>query len=261
MAERRMSYTNQIKLQCIKRIRNGTKLSAICAEYGISKSTVSTWLKMEGSIQDAFNKGNLLGSRNRRTKNDQLDNALLQWFKHIRDINTTVRGPLLLTKANEIAEMMDCAPVGKSWVDRWKKRHNIRVAKTVGTTECQPDLGFVTVGLSTVSEAEWKFGVLPGSCEIEDSYYSVAPPVNTHDDESAEQSLDGKVMTGAETAEPAPPNASDALKAVETLKCYFRTKQDCEKSLNIAYNLETDIKRHLRELKQEQVTDSTLDPV
>ena len=154
-SKKRLSFTNEKKLSCIKRIRSGTKPSEICRELNLARSTVSTWMKQEKTIQEAVDKGNVLVNKNRSTKNDKLDEALLKWFKQVRLLNTAVDGPLLLTKANEMANMLGSSPVSKPWIDRWKKRHKIGAARVVGES--------ASVNLNTVSE--WRSQVLPGFLE------------------------------------------------------------------------------------------------
>lgn len=122
---KRISYTNEQKLNCIKRIRSGTRPSVLVKELGVPKSTVSTWLRLETTIQAAVDRGQSLANKNRTGRHSELDEALTTWFHEVRDANTPVDGQQLLTKANSMADCLGSEPVNKAWIDRWKRRHNI----------------------------------------------------------------------------------------------------------------------------------------
>jgi len=72
------------------------------------------------------------GCRERGTKNDKVDEALLIWFKQMRSFNTPIDGELLLAKANSLSDDLGTENLSKGWIDRWKKRHSIGKATIVG---------------------------------------------------------------------------------------------------------------------------------
>ena len=122
-----VAFSHQEKLGFLHMVEAGHKQSTICNTHNIPRSTLATWIKNRESIQAAVEKGNCQGFRQRKTKNDSLDKALLEWSKLIRELdsNAELRGPMILEKANQLAAMYESQPVSRNWVDRWKKRYNI----------------------------------------------------------------------------------------------------------------------------------------
>ena len=153
MAEKRkhVSFSNQDKLSFIQKIEKGTKLTHLAEEAKIPKSTLGTWLKNKDRIQAAVEQGNTKGKRQRTTKNDDVDKSLLIWFTQVRHTNTPVDGNLLLEKANELANKSNTENVSATWIERWKRRHNISQTSIVGEAASVP--------LDVVNQ--WREQVLP----------------------------------------------------------------------------------------------------
>ncbi|KAK9686567.1 Tc5 transposase DNA-binding domain [Popillia japonica] len=69
----------------------------------------------------------------RKSHYDDVDQALLKWFPQQRLNNVTISGAILKTKAEEFGNKIHGEFVcSKSWIDRWKVRHNISSGKLVG---------------------------------------------------------------------------------------------------------------------------------
>jgi hypothetical protein len=73
---------------------------------------------------------NLAASEKQRLRPCQfedVDAALFAWLKQIRSHNVTINGPLLMTKAEELAKSLGHSEwkCNVAWLDRFKKRHDI----------------------------------------------------------------------------------------------------------------------------------------
>ena len=108
-------------------------------------------VKIQGQNPRAVEQGNTQGKRQRRTKNDNVDKSLLIWFTQVRHTNTPVDGNPLLEKANELANKSNTENVSATWIERWKRRHNISQTSIVGEAASVP--------LDVVNQ--WREQVLP----------------------------------------------------------------------------------------------------
>lgn len=149
---KRQNLSNQEKWAVIQLIESGKKLTKVASDKNLPKSTVATWLKNRERIKLAVEQGNSKRKRERATKNDDVDKALFVWFTQIRGTNTPVDGALLLEKANELATKSNTDTVSATWIERWKKRHQISQSSIVGEA--------ASVSLDVVTE--WRESVLPG---------------------------------------------------------------------------------------------------
>jgi hypothetical protein len=95
-------------------------------------------LKNATKIKESFENSSYSADakRQRNTRFDNVDVALLAWFKKTRMNNPEVAksGRVLLEKANnfgkELAHSEDS--ISAAWTDRWKTRHNIASKKMCG---------------------------------------------------------------------------------------------------------------------------------
>ncbi|GBN17154.1 hypothetical protein AVEN_252100-1 [Araneus ventricosus] len=69
---------------------------------------------------------------------------IYKWFTLQRSRNLPITGAILHAKANEFAELFEekSFVCSNGWLDRFKKRHNIRSVKVVGeaTSVCSSDI-------------------------------------------------------------------------------------------------------------------------
>ena len=107
---------------------HGSK-SRIAKEFGIANSTLSTIIKERKRIEAAFEESKFQPQRKRirSAKYEDIESGLLLWFKGIREKNLPVSGPILQTKAEEIAKEMGFEDFSCSsgWIHRFKIRHAI----------------------------------------------------------------------------------------------------------------------------------------
>jgi hypothetical protein len=102
---------------------------ALCC--GIPTSTLGDMLKNATKIKESFENSSYSADakRQRKTRFNNVDIALLAWFKQTRMNNpeVAISGRVLLEKANnfvkELAHSEDS--ISTAWIDRWKTRHNI----------------------------------------------------------------------------------------------------------------------------------------
>lgn len=125
---KRKCLSFETKLKIIEEAEKGQKTKAeICREYGIPKSSLSTFLKDKEKIQKAIDHGTSKHKRLRASPLDKVDEALLIWFKQARSDNVPLSGPILLEKAEELARILghEDQPISTGWLDRFKARHGI----------------------------------------------------------------------------------------------------------------------------------------
>lgn len=133
MAARR-SFTIKEKAEIISKLKNGENNADLCKEYKVSHSTISTMWKNRDKILECFESKSLKIKKNRKPTNQDVENALLIWFKAQRSQNVPLSGRLLQEKANHFARLFgkmdfECS---ESWIYRFRQRHDIVVGKVCG---------------------------------------------------------------------------------------------------------------------------------
>ncbi|XP_005092500.1 tigger transposable element-derived protein 4 [Aplysia californica] len=127
---KRKCLSFETKLQLIEEIENGHKMrSEICREHGIAPSSLSTFFRDKEKIRAAVEQGARKPKRQRSSRFEDVDKALMVWFTWARDTGAPISGPILKEKAEELAMEMghiDCKISG-GWLDRFKLRHGIEL--------------------------------------------------------------------------------------------------------------------------------------
>ncbi|XP_063896995.1 tigger transposable element-derived protein 4-like [Helicoverpa armigera] len=133
---KRKCFTIEEKSAILHRLEAGESNATLAKEFGVSHSTISTIKKNKDKIEPLFNANVLKCKRIRTSTHEQVDKALLQWFKLQRDRGIPINGPLLQEKANFFARQLDIQnfTCSMSWINRFKVRHNIVGGKIAG--EC-----------------------------------------------------------------------------------------------------------------------------
>ncbi|KAG5880840.1 hypothetical protein JTB14_027621 [Gonioctena quinquepunctata] len=90
--------------------------------------------KNKSRIEQSFNSNVLKPKRLQKSRQENVDEALIQWFKITRNKGIPVSGPMLQEKANIFATRFDILDFNcsASWISRFKVRHNIVAGKIVG---------------------------------------------------------------------------------------------------------------------------------
>lgn len=85
MAAKRKHATMNTKMQAILEVEKNVKSkSEIARDFGIPLSTLSTWLRKKEAIMGSGDKFAPACKRMRTSKHDELEAALLLWFKTAR---------------------------------------------------------------------------------------------------------------------------------------------------------------------------------
>lgn len=134
MSQRRKAFTIEEKGAIICRLENGESNSCLAKEFGVGHSTISMIFKNKNRIKQSFNSNVLKPKRLRKSRQENVDQALIQWFNNMRNKGIPVSGPMLQEKANGFAARFGILDFNcsASWISRFKVRHNIVAGKIVG---------------------------------------------------------------------------------------------------------------------------------
>jgi hypothetical protein len=97
----------------------------MCREFGLVNSTVQTIWRNRDKIVSAFEQNGSRIERLRKPERSDVDEALLKLFKQQRSENVPVSSPLLMARAEELAELLSGEEFvcSAGWIDRFKQRH------------------------------------------------------------------------------------------------------------------------------------------
>lgn len=132
---KRKALSFELKLEVIACLEKGEKQIDVCRKLGLAGSTVRGIWSSKEKIKSTYCSydNNKESKRMRTTKHEDLDQALLKWFKEQRSSDTPLSGHIMLTKAQQLAELMNLDfECSSGWIDRFKKRHNIVFGKICG---------------------------------------------------------------------------------------------------------------------------------
>ena len=96
------------KYNALQEILSGISEKSVAKEYGVPKSTVSTWLVNKDKILAAYESGEINPKRQKmkRAENEDLDKAVYTWFHNTRANNVPVSGVVLKEKAMQFAKSL-----------------------------------------------------------------------------------------------------------------------------------------------------------
>ena len=99
-------YKLDFKMQVLKEVDKKSKLKKdICAEFGLSGSTFSTFIKDREKIEKAFYTSTIQPDRIRMRQVDEdrrkVEEALFAWFAQARDANITITGDSIVEMARQ----------------------------------------------------------------------------------------------------------------------------------------------------------------
>lgn len=123
------------KVKILKALKDGASREQVMRQFDVKRSTLSTYVKNEAQIMEAFEGEKFHAGRKRlRTAaHPQLEEALLQWIAAARDSKLPLSGPLICAQAERYAlrmNIIDSFKVSEGWLARFKDRHGL-VFKTV----------------------------------------------------------------------------------------------------------------------------------
>ena len=109
------------KILAIDEIDKKTLQSAVTKKFGISQSQVSRILKSKEKLLSAHCSNiNPTCKRARKSTQEEVEDALLQWFKQMKSRGLIITGPMLRKKAKDLGKIIkvDFDP-SLSWVTQW----------------------------------------------------------------------------------------------------------------------------------------------
>uniref|UniRef100_A0A8C4SC05 HTH CENPB-type domain-containing protein n=1 Tax=Erpetoichthys calabaricus TaxID=27687 RepID=A0A8C4SC05_ERPCA len=126
----------KMKMELLKAVDQKQKTKTeICKDFDIANSILSTIIKKREQITEMFERSKFEPERKRmRTaKHEDLETALLLWFKQARSQNAPISGPLMLERSNELAKQMGITfSANPGWLERFKKRNDIVLKNVCG---------------------------------------------------------------------------------------------------------------------------------
>ncbi|XP_064468658.1 tigger transposable element-derived protein 4-like [Ornithodoros turicata] len=127
----------ETKMQILRDVERGQdSKTEIAKNYGIKKSTLSTYIKNKGAIFSAHEKENMEPSRKRlRTSaHPNVEDAVITWIKHVRSRNLPLSGPIIAAKARDFASQMGIEDftASEGWLTRFTARHGLTFRSVCG---------------------------------------------------------------------------------------------------------------------------------
>lgn len=154
---KRNDFDLELKATIVSRLEKGGKNGNLAIEYGLSHSTISTIWKHREKIKTLLeeNKSSNL-KRARVSKHQDIEEALLKWFKQQRSLSIPISGPILQVKANDFGKLLgkndfNCS---NAWIQRFCQRHNIVSSRVCGES----------AGVSKEECKEWLSKIWPTLC-------------------------------------------------------------------------------------------------
>ncbi|XP_046571298.1 tigger transposable element-derived protein 6-like [Haliotis rubra] len=160
------------------KVTQGEVITYAVEKFGlkIGRSTVSDmlkdstkWLAVPSSVTST--------SRNRKPKQEELENALFLWFTDVRSRDVMLNDELLKTQAKELGDRLGVLDFSYStgWLNRFKQRHGIRNHKGHGES--------ASVSLETVREGRQSIQVVLAdfnpcdifNCDETGLFYKIEP--------------------------------------------------------------------------------------
>ena len=131
--------TYETKYDAIMEVERGSlSKKQIAEKFGISSSTLSTWLKNAESIRQKVTSGEVgpQRKRDRTAKFPEVEDALLKWFTNARTQSVAISGEMMREKARYFADKLGVAEsdfdCSAGWLERFKSRHAIVFKRVCG---------------------------------------------------------------------------------------------------------------------------------
>ena len=112
------------KILVIDELEKKTLQSTVAKKFGISQSQVSRILKSKKKLFSAHRSNkNPTRKRARKSTQEDVEDALLQWFKQAKSRGLIITGPMLREKVKNFGKIMNLNfDPSSSWVTRWRER-------------------------------------------------------------------------------------------------------------------------------------------
>ena len=114
----------ELKYKALLELEKGKTNKEVAQLFGVPENTVSTWKKNQDKIFQAFQQGSATTKRVKVDTYDQVNKAVLKWFKRLRSENVPVNSALIHAKALYFAKELafETFPASDDWLDKQKKR-------------------------------------------------------------------------------------------------------------------------------------------
>ena len=156
------SYTVAFKINVLDWYHaNGENKSHTSKQFGVDRKRIRDWLQSEDNLRAMplanrmrrktfAQEGKSYGKR--PPGSEQLDQAVLNWYKEQRAIGRVVYSRLLRAKALELGPQCGLPETFKAsamWLQRWKKRHAVDIKEVEGEEEDSQTDGVQNVTIQT----------------------------------------------------------------------------------------------------------------
>ena len=134
-APRRNELTLEKKVQVIKAAGPGVSQRALAEQFGVGKTQIGSILKRKADLLSEWEDSTAPDRKRVNTRrNTELEDQLWCWFQQARAQSINLTGPMVQEKARQLAAKLGQADFKASngWLDRFKRYHNIHLAKVCG---------------------------------------------------------------------------------------------------------------------------------
>ena len=137
MSRKRKVLSLEERVSVLKKVEEGKSCRAVSNELGVGKTQVQTIVKEREDILRRWESGersNKKYVKPRTAGYDDLDKLVWEWFTTARAKNIPVSGRMIQEQARLYAAELGHEGFSGSngWLDRWQKRHNVRMATLSG---------------------------------------------------------------------------------------------------------------------------------
>lgn len=123
------------KFEALLEVEKGVRSKGdIARAFGVPANTLSTWIKSAEKIKADYAQGGAARKRQKTALFPDIDDALYLWFRDARTRNIPISGPILRTKAEQLAKDLGHPTFKASdgYITRFKERHSISFRAIVG---------------------------------------------------------------------------------------------------------------------------------
>lgn len=125
---KRRTLTLEEKKRIIDASTGNENRTELAKQFGISRTTLNGIIGSKRKLEEAIQAGgSVKRTRIYPSRHDELEQAILIWFKQVRSQNLAVSGQLLKEKAMKLAEELaiDTFHASNGWLEKFAQRHSI----------------------------------------------------------------------------------------------------------------------------------------
>ncbi|XP_039095347.1 tigger transposable element-derived protein 6 [Hyaena hyaena] len=155
--KKRRQFSLEEKMKVVEAVDSGKRKGDVAKEFGITPSTLSTFLKDRAKFEEKVREASV-GPQRKRMRNalyDDIDKAVFAWFREIHAKNILVTGSVIRKKALNLANMLgyDNFQASVGWLNRFRDRHGIALKAL-----CREDSDRLMNSLGIDKVNEWHAG-------------------------------------------------------------------------------------------------------